>query len=472
MTAASPGRSDAPVRGGGHGNGMSIDPSRSFAKSHVVTGRAVPDGDPATPRPRPKRAPAFFHVLAKPAGAICNLDCSYCFFLSKETLYPDSPFRMSDEVLETYLRQVIESQDGPQVTIAWQGGEPTMMGVDFFRRAVKLIERYRRPGTNIEHTIQTNGTLLDDEWCDFFLDNDVLVGLSIDGPAEMHDAYRVDRGGKPTHYRVLAAARLLARRGVEFNILCTVHARNADRPLEIYRYFRDELGARYMQFIPIVERATAGSLALADQGWGHRAKDRPLYRQEGDLVTERSVHPDQWGRFLTEIFDEWVRRDVGTVFVQMFDAALASWLGGTPAMCIFAETCGDALALEHNGDLYSCDHFVEPGYLLGNIREQHMLTLVASPQQRAFGANKRDGLPAYCRACPVRFACNGECPRNRFIETPDGEPGLNYLCAGYKAFFTHIDQPMRIMAALLRSGRYADEVMGILAAEKRRRSVG
>jgi uncharacterized protein len=435
---------------------MSADPGRRFARSQLMTAR------PAAPDPRPASAPPYFHVLAKPTGAICNLDCSYCFFLSKEALYPGSQFRMAPDLLETYIRQVIESQTGPQVTIAWQGGEPTMMGVDFFRTAVELVERYRRPGTTIEHTIQTNGTLLDDAWCDLFLEANVLVGLSMDGPPEMHDAYRVDKGGKPTHHRVLAAARLLQRRGVDFNILCTVHAANAGHPLQIYRYFRDELGARYLQFIPIVERVTAQVLPFAEAGWGHRAAERPLYKQEGDQVTQRSVRPEQWGEFLTVIFDEWVRRDVGTVFVQLFDAALASWLGTTPAMCIFAETCGDALALEHTGDLYSCDHFVEPAYRLGNIRDTHMLELVASPQQRAFGAAKRDTLPAYCRQCPVRFACNGECPRNRFIDTPDGEPGLNYLCAGYRSFFTHIDRPMRTMAALLRSGRYADEVMDLL----------
>jgi uncharacterized protein len=425
----------------------SVDPSRAFAPSQVTTAR--PDG------------PATFHVLAKPTGAICNLDCTYCFFLSKEALYPGSGFRMADNVLEAYLRQLIEAQPGPRVTVAWQGGEPTLMGLDFFRRTVELIDRYREPATTVEHTIQTNGTLLDDEWCAFLRDHDVLVGLSMDGPAEMHDAYRVDKGGKPTHHRVLAAAERLSRHGVDFNVLCTVHAGNADQPLAVYRHFRDDLGARFLQFIPIVERATAEALPSANAGWAHR--DRPLYRQEGNLVTDRSVQSDQWGRFLIGVFDEWVRRDVGSVFVQMFDAALASWLGTTPAMCVFAETCGDAVALEHTGDVYSCDHFVEPRFHLGNILQTHLLDLVASPRQRAFGSAKRDALPEYCRRCPVRFACNGECPRNRFIDTPEGEPGLNYLCSGYKAFFTHIDAPMRLMAALLRSGRYADEAMGILA---------
>jgi serine-type anaerobic sulfatase-maturating enzyme len=416
---------------------------------------------PTATKPRP------FHVLAKPTGATCNLDCKYCFFLSKEMLYPDDRFRMADDLLEIYIRQLLESQPGPQVSIAWQGGEPTLMGLDFFRRAVALIEKYRRPGVAIEHTLQTNGTLLTAEWCDFLHEQQVLVGLSLDGTREMHDLYRVDKGGHGTFDKVMAAARLLQAHRVEFNILTTVHAGNADRPLELYRFLRDEVGARYIQVIPIVERVTAEMLPLANRGWGERGSDpRPLYLQQGDLVTDRSVSPEAWGRFLITVFDEWVRRDVGTVFVQMFDAALASWVGAPASMCIFAETCGDAVALEHNGDLYSCDHYVEPAYRLGNIREVHMLQLVSSDQQRRFGQDKRDTLPRYCRECTVRFACHGECPKNRFAKTPDGEDGLNYLCAGYKAFFNHVDRPMRMMAELIRRGRYADEIMPMLAAEQ------
>lgn len=395
-----------------------------------------------------------FHVLTKPTGAICNLDCKYCFFLSKEELYPNSKFRMTDEVLERYIRQQCESQAAlPEVTISWQGGEPTLMGLDFFRRSVELAAKYRRPEQGVQYTLQTNGTLLDEEWCAFFREHRVLVGLSIDGPREQHDAYRVDKGGHPTFDKVMHAARLMQQHQVDFNVLCTVHAKNADHPLEVYRFFRDDLGTRHIQFIPIVERVNS---------------DGRTRFQEGSTVTDRSVTAEQWGRFLTTIFDEWVRRDVGTVFVQMFDAALASWVGAPPSLCIFSETCGDAVALEHTGDLYSCDHFVEPKHLLGNIAETPLAELVASPQQRAFGAAKRDTLPRYCRECPVRFACHGECPKNRFILTPDGEPGLNYLCAGYKGFFTHIDKPMRIMADLLRQGRYADEAMGILAADETR----
>jgi uncharacterized protein len=402
----------------------------------------------------PPGAPPAFDVLAKPTGAICNLDCAYCFFLSKETLYPGSRFHMSDELLEAYIRQMIESQRVPEVTISWQGGEPTLMGLDFFRRALEYEQKYRKPGMTIRHTLQTNGTLLSPEWCEFFRDNDYLIGLSLDGPRALHDTFRVDKGGKPTFDRVMGGVRLMQQHKVEFNILCTVNAANGDRPQEVYRFMRDEVGTRFIQFIPIVERINANGLTLV---------------QEGNTVTERSVNPEQWGRFLTGVFDQWVQRDVGEVFVQMFDAALASWFGEPPAMCIFAETCGTALALEHNGDLYCCDHFVEPNYLLGNIQEQDMLELVASERQRRFGLDKRDILPRYCLDCDVRFACHGECPKNRFILTPEGEQGLNYLCAGYKAFFHHVDRPMRIMADLLRRNRAPSEIVRMIAAEQAQR---
>jgi len=371
---------------------------------------------------------------------------------------------MADDTLEAYIRQLIEAQETPAVTIAWQGGEPTLMGLDFFRHAMDLVRTYAPPGVTIEHTLQTNGTMLDDEWCDFFREHNFLIGLSLDGPREMHDTYRVDKGGKPTFDKVMNAARLMQHHQVDFNILCTVHAANADHPLDVYHFLRDEVGTRYIQFIPIVERATPAGLPMANDGWG--GSQRPFYRQEGDLVTDRTVGSEQWGRFLISIFDEWVRRDVGDVFVVMFDSALASWYGTAPGLCIFSETCGNALAIEHNGDLYSCDHFVEPQFRLGNIKERHMIELVASDQQRAFGAAKRDTLPRYCRECEVRFACHGECPRNRFISTPDGEPGLNYLCAGYKAFFQHIDRPMRIMAELLRRNGAPSQIVQILATEE------
>lgn len=419
----------------------------------LIPPHAAPTNTPVFPAARPKNAPSAFHVLGKPSGATCNLDCTYCFFLSKEKLYPNSRFRMSDDLLENHIRQLIESQRGTHVTIAWQGGEPTLMGLDFYRRAIEFEKKYTPPGTTIQHTMQTNGTLLNEAWCEFFREHHFLIGLSLDGPQAMHDTYRVDKGGAPTFHKVMRAARLLQAHQVEFNILTTVNAANADHPLEVYRFLRDEVGTQFMQFIPIVERINASG----ETGF-----------QEGNQVSERSVAPEQWGAFLIAIFDEWVRRDVGTVFVQMFDAALASWVGEPPGLCIFAETCGNALALEHNGDLYSCDHFVEPKYLLGNIKQQHMIELVASDQQRQFGLHKRDSLPRYCRECEVRFACHGECPKNRFIETPDGESGLNYLCAGYKAYFKHIDRPMCIMAELLLRGRAPAEVMLVLAAEEAR----
>ena len=410
----------------------------------------------------PAGAPEAFHVMAKPSGAVCNLDCTYCFFLSKELLYPGDRFRMADETLREWIRQTIESHTGPHVTIAFQGGEPTLLGVDFMRRAVAHAREVAGPDREIEFTIQTNGTLLNDDWAEFLHENDFLVGLSMDGPAPMHDAYRLDKRGGPTYERVREAWELLGRHEVNTNILCTVHAANADHPLEVYRHFRDDLGAEFIQLIPIVERASEETLEAANEGWGESRADRPLYVQAGGLVTERTVEPEQWGNFLVAIFDEWVRNDVGKVFIPHFEAATAAWLGISPGMCVFRETCGDALALEHNGDLYSCDHFVEPDYLLGNIHETHVVELVSSPQQVKFGQDKATSLPQYCLDCDVRFACQGECPRNRFILTPDGEPGLNYLCAGFKTFFGHIDEPMKMIAGLLRQGRYADEVMGLL----------
>jgi uncharacterized protein len=417
----------------------------------------------------PENTPSAFHLLVKPTGAVCNLDCKYCFFLSKEMLYPGSRFRMADELLEIYIQQLLEAHQAPEVTIAWQGGEPTLMGLDFFERSIDYVEQQRKPGQVIHYTIQTNGTKIDGEWAAFFKQHDFLVGLSVDGPQPLHDAYRVNKGGQGTFDQVMNGWRFLVEHEVDYNILCTVHAANGDHPLEIYHFFRDELKAQFMQFIPIVERATPETLPLANQGWSERTGgDRPLYTQAGEMVTERSVKAEQYGRFLITIFDEWVRRDVGKVFVQSFDAALANWIG-QPSLCIFQRTCGNALALEHNGDVYSCDHFVEPDFLLGNIQETHLIELVASEQQRQFGQDKWEGLPKYCRECEVLFACYGECPRNRFIHAPDGEPGLNYLCAGYKQFFNHIDRLMRIMADLLRRGRYADDVMHILADEEMQR---
>ena len=414
--------------------------------------------------------PTAFHVMAKPTGAVCNLDCEYCYFLSKSALYPGSSFRMADDLLDAYLRQLIEAHAGaPEVVVAWQGGEPTMMGLPFFRRSVELAERYRRPGQRIMHTIQTNGTLLDDDWGAFFAQHGFLVGLSIDGPREIHDTYRVDKGGKGSFDRVMKGLRVLQRHGADWNALTTVHAANQGRGREVYAFLRDTCGARFMQFIPIVERATEETLPLANAGWGERVRDRPLYTQQGSLVTGRSVTPDGYGRFLIDVFEDWVRRDVGEVYVQMFDVALANWYREPPGLCVHSETCGLALALEHNGDLYSCDHYVEPAYKLGNIRDTKMIDLIVLPQQKQFGQAKRDTLPRYCLDCDVRFACHGGCPKDRFATTPDGEPGLHYLCPSYKAFFGHIRPAMDAMCDLLRAGRAPSELVARYAAADSRR---
>ena len=385
--------------------------------------------------------------MLKPRGALCNLSCQYCYFLSKERLYPDSAFRMSDALLEEYTRQYIAAQRVPEATFAWQGGEPTLMGLDFYRRAVELQREYAKPGMRVVNALQTNATTLDDEWCEFFHAHNFLLGISLDGPRAMHDAYRVDKGGAPTYDRVMNGIALLKKHQVEFNILATVHAANAPHPLEVYRFFRDEVGAQFIQFIPIVERAN-------ETGF-----------QEGDKVTMRSVGSEQYGDFLIAIFDEWVRRDVGRVFVQIFDVALAVWTGQRAGLCIFEETCGDALAMEHNGDVFSCDHFVEPRYKLGNLEDTPLFDLVASRQQGQFGRNKRDTLPRYCRDCSVHFICNGGCPKDRILKTPAGEPGLNYLCEGFKAFFTHIDRPMKLMTQLLHAQRSPADIMLLLARQ-------
>lgn len=367
-----------------------------------------------------------FNIMVKPRGPVCNLDCQYCYFLKKTALYPGSDFRMDDGLLEEYTRQYIQAQPTDEATFAWQGGEPTLMGLPFFEKAVAYQQQYARPGMRIQNVIQTNGTKLDDSWGKFLKRHHFLVGISIDGPEDIHNTYRVDKGGQASFKQVMDGLRILKRHQVDFNVLTTVHSANADHPLEVYRFLRDRVKARFIQFIPIVEL------------------------DEAHKVTERSVTGEGYGNFLISVFDEWVRRDVGKVFVQMFDTALAKWLGIHGGLCVFEETCGDALVLEHNGDLYSCDHFVDPEYLLGNIRQQQLGKLVASKKQRRFGQNKLSSLPRYCLDCEVRFACNGGCPKNRIIRTPDGKPGLNYLCQGYRAFFNHVNQPMQTMAELIR----------------------
>ena len=409
-----------------------------------------------------------FHVLAKPIGPICNLDCKYCFYLEKELLYPQpdphiDKWAMHEDVLESYIRQYIEAHDTPVVNFAWQGGEPTLLGVDYFRNLVQIQKKYAN-GKQIANAFQTNGVLLNDAWAEFFLEYQFLIGISIDGPRELHDAYRVDKGGQPTFDRVMRGIETLRRNKVDFNTLTTVHRANADSPLEVYRFLRDN-GSGYMQFIPIVERiahqVTEEGLRLISPDFAGPAKVAPW-----------SVEPRPFGKFLCAIFDEWVRRDVGRTFVQLFDVSLESWMGMEASLCIFRKQCGAALAIEHSGDLYSCDHFVYPENRLGNIMESALASLAGSEQQQRFGEAKESTLPRYCRECDVRFACNGECPKHRFLTTPDGEAGLNYLCAGYKMFFHHIDPYMRFMATELAAQRPPANVMRWVAEEDARARQG
>ncbi len=377
-----------------------------------------------------------FHVMAKPIGAICNLNCEYCYYLSKRDLYRGGSFHMASSTLERYLRQLIESQPAGEVIIAWQGGEPTLLGLDFFDQAVTLAQRYRRPDQHIVHTIQTNATRITDDWACFLKRHEFLVGVSLDGPRVLHDAYRLDKHHQSSFNAVMAGLSRLQRQQVAVNGLCTVHAANVLHPLDVYRFLRDTCQFPYIQFIPIVERSSAPP-----------------------SVSSRTVDPDQWGQFLIAIFDEWITRDVGTVFVQMFETALSAWLGLPASLCIFAETCGRALALEHNGDLYSCDHFVDREHWLGNLHDTPLVQMLQSPQQQQFGRNKRDGLPSQCLSCDVLFACRGECPKNRFAWEMSDDPDLNYLCSGYKAFFHHINGPMSHLANLVRHGRPASEIL-------------
>ncbi|MFV0444691.1 MAG: anaerobic sulfatase maturase [Planctomycetaceae bacterium] len=432
-----------------------------------------------TTSPATSTAPLFeqqgLHVMAKPIGPICNLDCEYCYYLHKEELYPDATsWRMPGPTLETYIRQLIEAQPAgtPEITFAWQGGEPTLLGVPFYQRVVELQQQFAPRGAKVVNTLQTNGTLLNEDWIALFQQYNFLIGLSIDGPAELHDRYRYDKHGQGSFPDVLRGLKLLKSGGIEFNALVVVNRHNSDHGKRVYRYLRDN-GVKFLQFIPIVERRGIGAhaepliqLSPPDSSPSHRDMGGARATAQttapvdiNDLVSSRSVLPEQFGCFLIEVFDEWLRRDVGRVFVQIFDQALAAWLGMEPSLCVFRQHCGRALAIEHNGDLYSCDHFVEPEWKLGNIHDTPISELANSAAQRAFGAAKETALPRYCRDCPVRFACNGECPKNRFINTPDGDPGLNYLCAGYKSFFTHIDPVMREMAREVRANRPAANVM-------------
>ena len=393
-----------------------------------------------------------FHIMAKPHGPICNLDCTYCYYLEKENLYAKGgrEFRMSDEVLESYIRQFIQAQPGEEVSFAWQGGEPTLLGIPFFERVVELQQKYAN-GKSVDNAFQTNGTLLDDKWGEFLAKNKFLIGLSVDGPEEIHDAYRVDKGGKPTFARVMRGLQVLKKHRVEFNTLTVINRKNSYRAHEVYRFLK-QIGSKYLQFIPIVEQ-------IAEQPDANGLVLLKPYARQQTKVSEWSVEPLQFGRFLQQVFDDWVTLDVGRIFVQIFDVALESWYGVPQSLCVFSPDCGRALAVEHNGDVYSCDHFVYPENKLGNIMERALGSLVESPQQGRFGHAKSLGLPSDCRQCDVRFACNGECPKHRFTQTAGGELGLNYLCAGYKHFFHHIDPYMRFMANELRQDRAPARVM-------------
>lgn len=393
--------------------------------------------------------------MCKPSGPRCNMRCRYCFYTEKDALFEsDKCEKMSDEVLETYVQKYIEASSGPEVNFAWQGGEPTLMGLDFFRRVVELQEEYGGQ-RQISNSFQTNGILIDDEWAQFLSRYDFLVGLSIDGPKDVHNEYRIDRGGEPTFDRVMATMERLQEHNVKYNALASVTPESAARPLDVYNFFKDS-GTEFIQFIPIVERVPDEQ--SRDLGL-ELAEPRPGSDDDPQEVTAWSVSGEAYGNFLCTIFDEWVQNDVGTIFVQLFDIALAGWMGQEPPLCNFAKTCGNAMVIEHNGDIYSCDHFVYPDHRLGNIMDDKLDEVVTHPKVEELGNFKWDGLPDKCRECDVLFVCHGGCPKNRFARTENGEPGLNYLCDGYRTFFRHIDGKMKEMAELLKARRPAADVM-------------
>lgn len=397
-----------------------------------------------------------FHAMVKPVGSLCNLDCTYCYYLHKDGLLhqPDRP-RMSDELLEQHIRQYIEAQTGDEVVFSWQGGEPTLLGLEFFEKVVALQARYKQAGQRIENDLQTNGTLLDEDWARFLKQHKFLVGLSCDGPKRLHDLYRVTKGGAPTHDKVMAAARLLQRHGVPFNALCVVNRANAKHPLDVYRHLTRELGVRRVQLISCVEPKVFRN--VAPQFWDtaslpvvgtSQAKPGAL----DSVVTDWSVDPDDWGAFLCTVWDFWYARDYGKVHVDLFETAVAQSMGLPSQRCITAEFCGKGMAVEHNGDVFSCDHYVYPEYRVGNIRETHWGAMAYGEPQKKFGFAKRDTLPQYCWRCEYLKLCWGECPKNRLVRAPDGEAGVNYLCPGLKQFYTHIQ---RDMPAILRRVRQA-----------------
>jgi uncharacterized protein len=383
-----------------------------------------------------------FHVMAKPIGPLCNLDCSYCFYLHKQNLLEtSSKWHMSDAVLENFIKQYIQGQNHDEIIFSWQGGEPTLLGLEFFEKVVAFERKYFPDGKQVHNDLQTNGVLLDDNWCKFLKKNNFLVGLSIDGPKELHDKHRVDKAGNSTFDKVFNAAKLLKKHDVPFNTLTTVNRDNAKHPLEVYRFLRDEIGPRAIQFNPVVEVKVFET--TAPPFWGSFSPPEignPLAQpgNEYSIVTDWSVNSDDYGDFLIAIFDEWYENDYGKTFIYNFECAVSQWMGIDGVMCAFASFCGKGLAIEHDGNIYSCDHFVYPEYLLGNIKDENLADMAFSNQQKKFGFSKGRTLPQYCQECEFLFACHGECPKNRILSTPDGEHGLNYLCSGLKKYFSHI----------------------------------
>jgi uncharacterized protein len=407
------------------------------------------------PRLMADKAPVEFHVMIKPAGSACNLSCTYCFYLSKATL-ANGPGckRMSDETLENLIRSYIRDVTADEVVFTWQGGEPTLCGLDFFRKAMALQQKYARPGQTILNDLQTNGTLLDEAWCRFLKENSFLVGLSIDGPEHLHDAYRTARNGAPTHAKVMRAARLLKRFGVPFTTLTCVNRLNAAHPLEVYRFLRDELGSTHIQLTPVVEPRGFEQAAPPLEGGSHLpGADDPRARpgHPESIVTDWSVDPEDWGDFLCTIFDEWRERDLGRVLVNQFETLVSQHLGCGPQMCVYGEACGKAVAVEHDGRVYACDHLVYPEHEIGSIHENRLRDIVLYRSQVRFGYAKSEALPRSCRGCAYLADCRGECPKNRLLRSAEGEPGLNYLCSGLKAFYAHaLPEVDRIVAALRR----------------------
>lgn len=392
------------------------------------------------------------YVMLKPAGAHCNLACKYCYYLEKDKLYPTAQRHlMSDEMLEQFTREYIEAQTMNQVLFTWHGGEPLLRSIDFYRKALSLQQKYAG-GRRIDNVIQTNGTLLTDEWCEFFAQNHWLVGISIDGPQPYHDHYRLTAAGKPSWKKVMQGIKLLKKHGVEWNAMAVVNAYNANHPLEFYRFFKEN-GCQFLQFTPIVERLTRHEdgrtlASLADK--------------DEISLSEASVAPEQWGYFLCAIFDEWVRKDVGKIFVEIFDCTLANWMGISPGICAYSKECGHAGVMEHNGDVYSCDHFVFPEYKLGNIRDHSLIDMLYGEQQQEFSRLKHSSLPRQCKECDMEFVCHGECPKNRFMKDKYGDSGLNYLCPGYYHYYQHVAPYMDYMKQELMSQRPPSNIMKVV----------